>query len=81
MYDIRIFAKIEKELDTLTLTIIIYRQDRGIEFSSDKYDLLIIKSGKRQITEGTEQERIGKNKSYECLRILEADTIKRAEII
>ena len=48
--------------------------------------MLIIKSGKRQITDRTElpnKERIRtlrEKEHYECLEILEADTIKQVEI-
>ena len=51
MDDIKLFAKNEKELETLNQTIGIYSQDRGIEFNTEKCALLIIKSRKRDTTE------------------------------
>ena len=45
--DIKLFAKNEKEIDSLLKTIRIYNQDIGMEFGIEK-------CGKRQITELTE---------------------------
>ena len=53
-----------------------------MEFGIEKCAMLIMKSGKRQITEGTElpnQERnrtLGEKEDYKYLVILEVDTIK-----
>ena len=51
MDDIKLFAKKEKELETLIQTIRIYSQDIGMAFGMEKCATLIIKSGIRQITE------------------------------
>ena len=86
MDDIKLFAKIEKGLDTLIQTIRIYSQAIGMEFGIEKCDILMMISGKRETTEGIEQpnqERIrtlGEKEHYKYLGILEVDTIKRAEI-
>ena len=59
--DIKFFTNNNKELETLIQTIRIYRLDVGMKFGIEKYAILIMKSGKRQITEVTElvnQERI-----------------------
>ena len=53
--DIKRFAKNEKELETLIHTVRIYSQDIGMEFGIEKCTLLIMKSGKRHLTNGTEQ--------------------------
>ena len=53
--EVKLFAKNEKELKTLTQTIRIYSQDIGMEFGREKYAMLIMRSGKRQITEVIEQ--------------------------
>ena len=50
MDDIKLFAKTEKELETLIPTVRIYSQDIGMEFGT----ILIMERGKRQITEGKE---------------------------
>ena len=47
MDDIKLFAKNEKELETLMQTIRIYYQDREMEFGIEKYSMLIMKNGKR----------------------------------
>ena len=54
MDDIKLFAKNEKELDTLIHTVRIYSQDIGMEFSIEKCALLVMKSGKRHRTDGME---------------------------
>ena len=73
--------KNEKELETLIQTIRIYSLDIGMEFYIVKWAMLIIKSGKRQITEGIEQPNqqrirmLREKKTYLYLGILEAGTI------
>ena len=86
MDDIKLFAKNEKELETLLHTIRIYSQDIGMEFGIEKCALLVMKSGKRHLTDEIElpnQDKIrtlAENKTYKYLGILEADTIKQAEM-
>ena len=46
MDDIKLFAKIEKELETLIHAVRIYSQDIGMEFGIEKCAMLVIKSGK-----------------------------------
>ena len=53
MDDIKLFAKNKKVLETLTLTVRIYNHDIGIKSGTEKYAMLIMKSGKRLMTEGT----------------------------
>ena len=55
MDDIKQFAKNEKELETLIPAVIIYSQDIGIEFGIVKCAMLVVKSGKRHMTDGMEQ--------------------------
>ena len=54
MDDIKLFAKNEKELETLKQTVRIYCQDIGMEFDIEKCAMLVMKSGKRHMTEGVE---------------------------
>ena len=62
----------------------IYSQDIGMEFGIEKCAMLVMKSGKRHMTDGMELPNLdkiralGENETY--LGILEADTIKQAEI-
>ena len=51
--DIKLFAKNEKELETLKQAVRIYSQGMRIEFVIEKCDMLII-SGKQQMTGGIE---------------------------
>ena len=82
----KLFVKNEKELETLIQTIIIYNHDLGMEFGIEKCAMLIMKSVKRETTEGTElpnQERIrtlGEKENYKYLGIVETDTIKLTEM-
>ena len=48
-------AKNEKEFENLICAVRIYSQDIGIEFGIEKCTMLLIKSGKRHMTEEMEQ--------------------------
>ena len=86
MGDIKLFAKNERELETLIHTIRIYSQDIGMEFGIEKCALLVMKRGKRYLTDGIEPpnqdkiRKIAENETYKYLGILEADTIKQVEM-
>ena len=86
MDDIKLFAKNKKELETLIHTVKIYSQDIGMEFGIEKCALLVMKSGKRHLTDGIElpnQDKIrtlAENETYKYLGILEANTIKQVEM-
>ena len=86
MDDIKLFAKKEKEVETLIHAVRIYSQDMEMEFGIDKYAMLVMNSGKHHQTDWMEhrnQEKIrmlGENETYKYLGILEADTIKQVEI-
>ena len=58
--DIKIFAKNEKELETLIHTVRIYRRDIGIESGIEKCAMLVMKSGKLQLREWNYQTNIRK---------------------
>ena len=82
MDDIKLFAKNEKELETLIHAIRIYSQEIGMEFGTEKSAMLVMKSGKRHQTDGMEHPNqvkvrtLADNETYKYLGILEADTIK-----
>ena len=82
MDDIKLFAKNE----TLIHAVRIYSQDIGLEFGIEKCAMLVIKSGKRHMTDGMELPNhdkirtLGENETYKYLGILEADTIKQVEM-
>ena len=54
MDDIKLFAKKEKELETLIHAVRIYSQDIGMEFGIEKCATLVMKSGKRHLTDRME---------------------------
>ena len=84
--DIKLFAKNEKELKTLIHAVRIYSQDIRMEFGIDKCTMLVMKSGKRHMTDGIELPNHDKsrtfeeNETYKYLGILEADTIKQVQM-
>ena len=86
MDDIKLLAKNEKELETLIHVVSIFNHDIGMEFDIEKCVMLVMKSGRRHITDGMElpnQEKIrtlGQKQTYKKLGILEADTIKKMEM-
>ena len=86
MDDIKLFAKNEKELETLIHAVRIYSRDIGMEFGIEKYAMLVMKSGKRHMTDGMELPSHDKirtfeeNETYKYLGILEADTIKQVQM-
>ena len=84
--NIKLFAKNEKELETLIHADRIYSQDIGIEFGIEKCTMLVMKSGKRHMTDGMElpnHNRIRtheEKETYKYLDIVEADTIKQVQM-
>ena len=54
MDDIKLFFFNEKELESLRHVVRIYSQDIGMEFSIEKCAMLVMKSGKRHLTDGME---------------------------
>ena len=83
---IKLFAINEKEMETFIHTIRIYSQDIGMKFGIEKCVMLVMKSGKRHMTDGMELPNndkirtLGENETYKYLGILEADTIKPVEM-
>ena len=79
-------AKNEKELETLIHVVRIYSQDIGMEFVIEKCAMLVMKSGKRHLTDGMElpnQDKIrtlGEKETYKYLGILEPETVKQVEM-
>ena len=86
MDEIKLFAKNEKELETLIQAVRIYSQDIGRKFGIEKCAILIMKSWKRHEMEGMElpnQDKIislGEKETYKYFGILEVDTIKQVEM-
>ena len=78
--------KNEKEQETLIHAVRIYSQNIGMEFGIEKCAMLVMKSGKRHMTDGMELpsqdkiRRLGEKETYKYLGILEADSIKQVEM-
>ena len=72
--------------ETLIHTIRIYYKDIGMEFGMEKCALLVMKCGKRHITDGIElpnpdkMRTLAENVTNKYLGILEVDTIKQVEM-
>ena len=83
MDDIKLFAKNEKEVETLMYSVRIYSQGIGMESGIEKCARLGMKSGKRHLTDRIEllnQDKIRtlrEKKAHKYLGILEVDTIKK----
>ena len=75
MDDIKLFAKKEKELETLIHTVRIYSRNiwKVCNACNEKWQMT------SNWQDGTRQT-LGENETYKYLGILEADTIKQAEI-
>ena len=78
----QIFAKNEKELETLIQTVRIYSQYIVMEFGIEKCAMLVMKSGKRLMTEVVELPNevirtFGEKETYKYWGLLEDDTIKQ----
>ena len=80
MDNIKLFAKNEKELETLIQTIRIYSQHKRIEFSTEKCAILIMKSGRKKTGERIElpnqesAKTVGEKENYEYLGIMEENS-------
>ena len=80
------FAKNEKELENSNHAFRIYNQEIGMKFGIEKYAMLVMKSGKRHMTDGMKLpsqykiRTLGEKKAYKYLGILVADTIKQMEM-
>ena len=87
MDDIKLFAKNEKELETLIHAVRIYSQDIKIEFGIEKCTILVMKSSKRHLTDGMElpnqykMRTPGEKKTYKYLGILEDNITKQEKMM
>ena len=76
----------KKELKTLIYTVRIYSQDIGMEFGIEECAIIVMKIGKRHMTDGIELpnhdkiKTLEENETYKYLGILEADTIRQVQI-
>ena len=65
MDDIKLLAKNEKELVSLIHAVRIYRQEIGMEFGRETFAMLVMKSGKRHLTDRMELPNQHKIRTFE----------------
>ena len=86
MDDLKLYAKDEKQLDSLVNTVKIFSLDIGMEFGIDKCGILVMKRGRYKKNEriklrnDLEIKEINVDNGYKYLGILEADGIKEKEM-
>ena len=85
MDDLKLFAKNEKELDSLVSTVQVFSRDIGMEFGIKKCGVTVLKRGKLSKTEGIQlvnMETIKEvcEEGYKYLGILELDKVKEKEM-
>ena len=79
MYDLKLYSRNEKELDSLVQTIRIFNEDIGMEFDIEKCAMLVIEKGKIvksvviELPDGKVIKSLQEGESYNYLGILEAD--------
>ena len=78
--DIKHFVENEKELENPIQMIIIYRQDIGMEFGKKMRSENDKKTVDIELLNQARIRTLGEKETYKYLVILEADTIKQAEI-
>ena len=84
--DLKLYAKTEKDLDSLVQTVRIFSDDIGIEFGIDKYAILVLKRGKItkfdgiSLPDGRVMKGLIEGAGYKYLGILQADQILCTEI-
>ena len=80
MDDIKLFAKNERELETLIQAVRIYSKDIGMEFGVEKCSTLIMKSEKRHMRDWVElpnQEKIRTLCDAKCLLLSQSGVLFR----
>ena len=89
MDEIKLFAKNKKKKkkqETLIRTVRIYSQNIRMKVGIENCAMLVMKRGKRHVTDGMEQRNqdkiktLRKNETYKYLGFLEAETIKQVEM-
>ena len=85
MYDLKLYSRNEKRLDSLVQTIHVFSEDIGMEFGLEKCAMLVIEKGKIVKSVGIELPdgkiiKSQEGQSYSYLGILEADRFLGEEI-
>ena len=86
MDDLKLYAKSEKDLESLIQTVRIFSEDIGMEFGLDKCAVMIMKRGKQieangiRLPDEKKIRSLKEDESYKYLGVLEADDLKRLEM-
>ena len=86
LYDLKLYSKNEKELDSLIQTVRVFSQDIRMEFGIDKCATIVLKRGKLvksdgiKLPDGKEMKSLNEGDGYKYLGVTEADEIKKKEI-
>ena len=76
MHDLKLYSRNEKELDSLVQTICIFSKDIGMDFSIEKYAMLVLEKGKIvksvgiELSDGKVIRSLQEGESYTYLGIL-----------
>ena len=87
LYEFKLFAKNDKEIDSLVQTVRIFSDDIGMKFGLEKCAAVTMKRarGKRihsdgiALPVGTQLSALGEEESYKYLGVLEADHVLHEE--
>ena len=85
MDDLELFAKNDKEIDSLVQTVWIFSNVIGMKFGLEKCAAMTMKRGKRvhsdgiALPDGTQLRALGEEESYTYLGVLEADHVLHEE--
>ena len=86
MDDLKLYAKSEKELDSLIQTVRVFSKDRGMQFGIEKCSTLVMKRGKRIKSDGIKMpddqviKSLKEDEGYKYLSILQADEVRVKEM-
>ena len=86
MDDLKLYAKNEKEFDSLTQTVRVFSKNIGMDFGIEKRSMLLMKRGKKTKSDGlmlpddTEIKSLKDGEGYKYLGILQVDAMQEKEM-
>ena len=86
MDDLKLYAKSEKELDSLIQTVRVFSKDIGMQFGIEKCSTLVMKRGKRIKSDGIKMpddtviKSLKEGEGYKYLGVLQADEVQAKEM-
>ena len=86
MDDLKLYAKSEKELDSLIQTVRVFSKDIGMQFGIEKCSTLVLKRGKRIKSDGIKMpddkviKSLKEGEGYKYLGVLQADEVQVKEM-